>query len=70
MSTASLAKPGTLIRSRGREWVVLPDSSDELLIARPVGGLDEEIVHRSSAMAMVRDERCARRVRSCTSPAS
>lgn len=44
MSTASLAKPGTLIRSRGREWVVLPDSSDELLIARPVGGLDEEIV--------------------------
>lgn len=44
MSTASLSKPGTLIRSRGREWVVLPDSSDELLLARPVGGLDEEIV--------------------------
>jgi superfamily II DNA or RNA helicase len=44
MSTASLAKPGTLIRSRGREWVVLPDSNDELLLARPVGGLDEEIV--------------------------
>ncbi len=44
MSTASLAKPGTLIRSRGREWVVLPESSDELLMVRPVGGLDEEIV--------------------------
>lgn len=44
MSIASLSKPGTLIRSRGREWVVLPDSSDELLLARPVGGLDEEIV--------------------------
>ncbi|GIK54192.1 MAG: ATP-dependent helicase HepA [Planctomycetota bacterium] len=44
MSTASLSNPGTLIRSRGREWVVLPDSSDELLLARPVGGLDEEIV--------------------------
>lgn len=44
MSAASLSKPGTLIRSRGREWVVLPDSSDELLLARPVGGLDEEIV--------------------------
>lgn len=44
MTTTSLAKPGTLIRSRGREWVVLPESSDELLLARPVGGLDEEIV--------------------------
>jgi superfamily II DNA or RNA helicase len=44
MSTASLSKPGTLIRSRGREWVVLPESSDEVLLARPVGGLDEEIV--------------------------
>lgn len=44
MSAASLSKPGTLIRSRGREWVVLPESNDELLLARPVGGLDEEIV--------------------------
>lgn len=43
MSTASLAKPGTLVRARGREWVVLPDSTDELLMLRPVGGLDEEI---------------------------
>jgi superfamily II DNA or RNA helicase len=43
MTTATLSKPGTLIRSRGREWVVLPESSDELLIARPLGGLDEEI---------------------------
>jgi superfamily II DNA or RNA helicase len=44
MSTESLSKPGTLIHSRGREWVVLPDSTDEMLMARPVGGLDEEIV--------------------------
>ena len=44
MSAVILSKPGTLIRSRGREWVVLPESSDELLIARPVGGLDEETV--------------------------
>ncbi|HPY50736.1 MAG TPA: helicase-related protein, partial [Sedimentisphaerales bacterium] len=35
--------PGTLIRARGREWVILPDSSDDLLMARPLGGLDEEI---------------------------
>lgn len=44
MTTTTLSKPGTLIRSRGREWVVLPDSNEELLLARPIGGLDEEIV--------------------------
>ncbi|MCC7018041.1 MAG: helicase, partial [Rhodospirillales bacterium] len=43
MSTASLSKPGTLVHARGREWVVLPDSTDELLMLRPVGGLDEEV---------------------------
>ncbi len=32
-----------MIRARGREWVILPESSEDLLIARPVGGLDEEI---------------------------
>jgi hypothetical protein len=42
MSTATLSKPGTLIHARGREWVVLPDSTADLLMARPVGGLDEE----------------------------
>lgn len=41
--TASLSKPGTLVHARGREWVVLPDSTDELLMLRPVGGLDEEV---------------------------
>ncbi|MBI4525762.1 MAG: DEAD/DEAH box helicase [Deltaproteobacteria bacterium] len=43
MTEATLSKPGTLIHARGREWVVLPDSTDDLLMARPVGGLDEEI---------------------------
>jgi len=43
MSVASLSKPGTLVHARGREWVVLPDSTDELLLLRPVGGLDEEV---------------------------
>ena len=43
MTTANLSKPGTLIHARGREWVVLPDSTDTLLLARPLGGLDEEI---------------------------
>lgn len=44
MTTAALSKPGTLVQARGREWVVLPESTDELLMVRPVGGLDEEVV--------------------------
>ncbi len=43
MSNAVLSKPGTLVNTRGREWVVLPNSTDELLVLRPLGGLDEEI---------------------------
>jgi superfamily II DNA or RNA helicase len=40
---AMLSNPGTLIHARGREWVVLPESNEELLIVRPIGGLDEEV---------------------------
>lgn len=43
MNAVVLAQPGTLIHARGREWVVLPESSSDLLLARPLGGLDEEI---------------------------
>ena len=35
--------PGALVHARGREWVVLPESTAELLMLRPVGGLDEEV---------------------------
>lgn len=34
--------PGSLVRSRGREWVVLPGSDDELVLVRPLGGTDDE----------------------------
>ena len=43
MITPTLSNPGTLINACGREWVVLPESTDALLIVRPVGGLDEEV---------------------------
>jgi len=33
---------GSLVRARGREWVVLPESEDELLVVRPLGGTDDE----------------------------
>ena len=34
--------PGSLVRTRGRDWVVLPDSSDDLLVIRALGGADDE----------------------------
>jgi hypothetical protein len=34
--------PGSLVRARGREWVVLPQSSVELLRLRPLGGSEED----------------------------
>jgi hypothetical protein len=34
---------GALVRARGREWVVLPESEPDLLVLRPLGGADGEI---------------------------
>ncbi len=34
---------GSLIRVRGREWVVLPESTDEVVLVRPLGGTDDEV---------------------------
>ena len=53
MSTATLAKSGTLVRARGREWVVLPESTADLLMLRPVGGLDEEVTGVLPAIELV-----------------
>jgi superfamily II DNA or RNA helicase len=33
---------GTLVKARGREWVVLPGSTDDLLLVHPLGGADAE----------------------------
>lgn len=35
--------PGNLVTARGREWVVLPDSTDDFLILRPLGGVDDDV---------------------------
>jgi superfamily II DNA or RNA helicase len=34
---------GSLVKARDREWVVLPESSDEMLILRPLGGTEDEV---------------------------
>ena len=44
---------GSLVRARGREWVVLPDSSDEMLVLRPLGGTDDEIAGVYTALELV-----------------
>lgn len=35
---------GNLVRARGREWVVQPDSQQELLRLRPLGGADDDSI--------------------------
>lgn len=35
-------QPGSLVRARGREWVVLPEQRDDVLRLRPLGGSDED----------------------------
>lgn len=34
---------GSLVKARDREWVVLPESTEDLLILRPLGGTEDEI---------------------------
>jgi len=34
---------GSLVRARGREWVVQPESDGDLLVLRPLGGTDDEV---------------------------
>lgn len=36
--------PGNIVSARGRQWVVLPESNDDVLMIRPIGGLDDEVV--------------------------
>lgn len=44
---------GSLVKARGREWVVLPDSQDEFLLVRPLGGTDAEIAGIDTALESV-----------------
>ncbi len=42
MTTAIAFKPGDLVRARQREWVVLPETRDDLLKLRPLGGAEDD----------------------------
>ncbi len=45
---------GSLIAVRGREWVVLPESTDEIVVARPLGGTDDEVAGFHTALEEIR----------------
>ncbi|MFD1731777.1 hypothetical protein ACFSC4_13035 [Deinococcus malanensis] len=34
---------GSMVHTRGRDWVVLPDSTPEFLLLKPLGGSDAEV---------------------------
>ncbi len=42
-SPAPARLPGSLVRARGRDWVLLPGGTDDLLLLRPLGGGDDDI---------------------------
>jgi len=44
---------GSLVRVRGREWVVLPESTGTVLVLRPLGGTDDEVAGVCTALEPV-----------------
>ncbi|MER5514543.1 DEAD/DEAH box helicase [Streptomyces sp. NPDC002763] len=50
---------GSLVKARGREWVVLPQSKPDLLVLRPLGGSDDDIAAVFPAFEKVAQARFA-----------
>ena len=48
--TTTEFRAGTLVRARGREWLVLPGGTAEVVLARPLGGRDDETTALLSAL--------------------
>jgi hypothetical protein len=44
MTASTAFAPGNIVAARGRQWIVLPESAAEVLMLRPMGGVDDEIV--------------------------
>jgi superfamily II DNA or RNA helicase len=42
MAVSVRFKPGDLVRARGREWVVLPETRPDLMKLRPLGGAEDD----------------------------
>ena len=37
--------PGSIVRCRNREWVVMPADTDEFIVLRPLTGTPDDVVH-------------------------
>jgi len=48
---------GSLVSVRGREWVVLPETTDEMAMLRPLGGGDMEVTGILTALEEIRPAR-------------
>jgi len=46
---------GSLVSARGREWVVLPGSEDDLVMVRPLGGTDDEATGIISTLEVIKE---------------
>ena len=45
---------GSLVQVRGREWVVLPESENDILVLRPLGGSEHEVTGIHTKLEEVR----------------
>jgi superfamily II DNA or RNA helicase len=45
---------GSLVKARNREWVVLPESEEDFLVVRPLGGTDVEVAGIDPALEEIR----------------
>jgi superfamily II DNA or RNA helicase len=50
---------GSLVSARGRDWVVLPESSDDFLVLRPLGGSEDDVAGVLTALEEVAPARFA-----------
>src|SRR5271157_131247 len=48
---------GSLVKARGREWVVLPESNDAVAVLRPLGGTEDEVTGICLALEKVEPAR-------------
>ncbi|MER7079097.1 SNF2 family N-terminal domain-containing protein [Saccharopolyspora kobensis] len=51
---------GSLVSARGRDWVVLPESAEDMLVLRPLGGSDDELAAVFPSLEEVRHAEFAR----------
>lgn len=62
-------QPGSIVKCRNREWVLLPSDQDDLLLLRPLTGATDEVIAVHTELAeLVADALPEERVRSAKFP--